>query len=226
MNIESNKKTIPKIIHYVWVGGKPLTPLAKRCINSWKKYLPEYELKLWNEQSLPKEVLDHPYVQEMYQAKKWAFVSDYIRFWALEKYGGIYLDVDMEVLKSFNPLINKSVGFAGRSKLGNIESSIIALLPHTTVAKKALEFYDLDREYSIANTSPLVLAKIVENENNLFIIYDYNFFHPLDEGEKEVPGSLRDAFAFHHWAESWVPYAFGRKLLRRLGIMRLLKKFK
>ena len=105
---------IPKIIHYVWVGTKPLTPLAKKkCILSWKMHLPEYEFRLWNESNSP---MLHHYVNKMYRKKQWAFVADYIRFWALEKEGGVYLDTDTEVLKTFDPLLNHGA-FLVRQKM-------------------------------------------------------------------------------------------------------------
>ena len=108
---------IPKIIHYCWFGGNPLPEDAQKCIASWKKYLPGYEIKEWNESNF--DVNCCPYVSEAYQAKKYAFVSDYVRVYALYNYGGIYLDTDVEVKKSFNNFLNiiKSIGFVGAAVL-------------------------------------------------------------------------------------------------------------
>ena len=78
---------IPKIIHYCWFGGNPLPPLALECIASWKKFLPDYEIKEWNEKNFDVNIT--PYTAEAYLQKKYAFVSDYARFWILEKHGGI-----------------------------------------------------------------------------------------------------------------------------------------
>ena len=94
---------IPKIIHYCWFGGKPLPPKAKKYIESWKKFCPDYEIKEWNESNF--DVHCCRYVEEAYNAKKWAFVSDYARFLALYNEGGIYFDTDIEVLKPFDNLL-------------------------------------------------------------------------------------------------------------------------
>jgi mannosyltransferase OCH1-like enzyme len=211
---------IPKIIHYIWVGGKPLTPLAERCLASWKKYLPDYEIKLWNEKNSP---MDHHYVKVMYDKSKWAFVSDYIRFWALNNEGGIYLDTDMEILKPLDTLLTEE-GFVGKSKSGQIESSIVAAASSADFIKKALEFYDNDREYSVTNTSPIVLSHAIADTSSKVTVYHYSHFFPCDEGEKCTDASLKDSFARHHWAESWVTFARTRKFLRRLGVMELIKK--
>ena len=94
---------IPKIIHYCWFGGNPLPELAQKCIASWKKYCPEYEIREWNESNFDLNCCD--YVREAYEAKKWAFVSDVARLYALVNYGGIYMDTDVEVVKPLDPLL-------------------------------------------------------------------------------------------------------------------------
>ena len=88
-------KTIPKIIHLVWFGKKPYPPLAQRCIESWQRNLPEYKIMVWNEDSFDLGCCE--YVRQAHAQGKWAFVSDYVRLWALYKYGGIYLDTDVEL---------------------------------------------------------------------------------------------------------------------------------
>lgn len=212
---------IPKIVHYVWVGGKPLTPLAKKCIASWHTHLSGYEFKFWNEQNIP---MDHPYVQEMYRRKKWAFVSDYVRFWALEREGGIYLDTDMELCKSLDAFTSDGF-FVGRSKSGHVESSIIGASPAHPIISAVCRWYDQDREYSIRDTSPRILTRAIRNHGDENVcIYDSSHFHPCDEGEHCSAAMLARAYARHHWAESWVPFARLRKILRRLNILTLLKK--
>jgi hypothetical protein len=89
---------IPKIIHYCWFGGKPLPDSALRCIESWKKFLPDYEIKRWDETNFNVHII--PYTAEAYMAKKYAFVSDYARFWILYREGGVYFDTDVELIKS------------------------------------------------------------------------------------------------------------------------------
>ena len=102
---------IPKIIHYCWFGGNPLPESAIKCINSWKKFFPDYEIKEWNESNY--DVTKIPYIKEAYEAKKYAFVSDYARFDILYQYGGVYFDTDVEVIKSFDDIIAKG-GFMGQ----------------------------------------------------------------------------------------------------------------
>lgn len=212
---------IPKTIHFIWVGPKKPTTLAQRCIESWKRYLPEYEIKYWSEENVP---MHHPYVAEMYRQKKWAFVSDYIRFWVLSQEGGIYLDADMEVLKSLNPFLSHEV-FLGKTKDGSTACGIIGAVSGNLFIRKVLEFYDTDTEYSTFNTSPRVVMRTLKEGSFPGVqIYEPYVFYPCDDGEYCSSDALKDAYATHHWAESWVAFAGLRKLLRRLGIMPLLKR--
>ena len=96
---------IPKTIHYCWFGKTPLPTFAKECIKSWRKYLPDYEIKEWNEESFNVNII--PYTKEAYESKKYAFVSDYARFWILYNYGGLYFDTDVEVIKPMDDIIKK-----------------------------------------------------------------------------------------------------------------------
>lgn len=96
---------IPKIIHSVWLSGDEKPQLHKDCIDSWKKYMPEYKIIEWNLQNLPTEVINHPFVHSALNFSKWAFATDYIRVWALYNYGGIYMDLDVEVYKNFTPFL-------------------------------------------------------------------------------------------------------------------------
>ena len=101
---------IPKIIHYCWFGRGPMPDLAQHCIKSWHHYMPDYEYRLWNEDSF--DINCNAYVKEAYEARKFAFVTDYVRLYALYKIGGIYMDTDVEVLKPYDDLLGLS-GFTG-----------------------------------------------------------------------------------------------------------------
>ena len=94
---------IPKTIHYCWFGRNPLPESAKKCIASWRMFLPDYEIKEWNEDNFDVNII--PYTAEAYQAKKYAFVSDYARFWILYRYGGLYFDTDVEVIKPMDDIV-------------------------------------------------------------------------------------------------------------------------
>lgn len=215
---------IPKVIHYIWVGPNDLGSLQKRCIASWKKYLPDYKFKLWNEKNLPSEVMDNSYVQSMYKKRKWAFVSDYIRFWVLEKEGGIYLDTDTEVLKPFDDLLEHSV-FFGKTKDGYTAAGVIGAVPHHRVIQDILSMYENDREYSMNRTSPVTITNVLEkNSYEDVVVYDYQYFNPCDDGERCSPDKLSIAYTNNHWAESWVSFRWARKLARRLGIVAFIKK--
>ena len=94
----------PKIIHYCWFGGKSLTPLARKCLASWKKYMPDYEIKRWDETNFNPSSI--PFTEGAYKAGKWAFVSDYVRFKAIYEHGGLYLDTDVEIIKNLEHLFD------------------------------------------------------------------------------------------------------------------------
>ena len=102
--------SVPKTIHYCWFGGNPLPELVQRCIKSWKKYCPDYEIVEWNESNF--DIHSNRFVEEAYQTKKWAFVADYVRLYALYKYGGVYLDSDVELLQPIDRFLTDGA-FAG-----------------------------------------------------------------------------------------------------------------
>lgn len=97
--------TIPKVIHYCWFGHNPLPDIAYKCIESWKKYLPDYIIVEWNEKNFNVNII--PYTKAAYESKKYAFVSDYARFWILYHHGGIYFDTDVEIIKPIYDIIEK-----------------------------------------------------------------------------------------------------------------------
>ena len=135
---------IPKIIHYCWFGGNPLSELAQKCISSWKKYFPEYEIKEWNESNFNLQCCD--YVKEAYEAKKWAFVSDYARFWILYHEGGLYFDTDVEVIKPIDDIINNGA-FMGCERTGNYGLGVnpglgIGADPGISLYKEILDDYE------------------------------------------------------------------------------------
>ena len=117
---------IPKVIHYCWFGRNPLPTSAQRCIASWRIFLPDYEIKEWNEDNFNVNII--PYTQQAYEAKKYAFVSDYARFWVLYHYGGLYFDTDVEIIKSFDDIVDNGA-FMGLEIDGTKEGSKIAINP-------------------------------------------------------------------------------------------------
>ena len=131
---------IPKIIHYCWLSGDKFPPLFKKCINSWKKQLPGWEFRLWDKSCL--EEINEPWVHEAYEAKVYSHASDYIRLYAVYKYGGFYLDCDVEVLKDFSPLIELNYVLSlENSNSGYIEAAIFGAHAGNPYLKKCMERY-------------------------------------------------------------------------------------
>ncbi|MCQ2319880.1 MAG: glycosyl transferase [Bacteroidales bacterium] len=131
---------IPKIIHYCWFGRSEMPELALKCIASWRKYMPDWEYKIWNEDSF--DVNSTPYTKEAYEARKFAFVSDYVRLIALYEYGGLYMDVDFETFKSFDDLLlfDGFAGFEG-SKRHPVMMGVIASRANGFWVKEMLDAY-------------------------------------------------------------------------------------
>lgn len=134
---------IPHTIHYCWFGGNPLPELEQRCLASWHEHMPEWEFRLWNEETF--DIAAAPlYVRQAYEARKFAFVSDYVRLWALEKFGGLYMDVDFMVYRPFDELIDKYPAFAGYegSKRNPVMQGVIASEAHGAWVTDMLRTYD------------------------------------------------------------------------------------
>ena len=134
---------IPHVIHYCWFGGAPLPPLAEQCIASWKEHMPDWELKRWDETNF--DITSAPlYVRQAYEMRKYAFVSDYVRLWALEQYGGLYMDVDFMVFRPFDDLMDKYPAFAGYegSKRQPVMQGVIASEPHGAWVQDMLGTYE------------------------------------------------------------------------------------
>lgn len=136
---------IPKVIHYCWFGRSEMPQSAKDCIASWHELMPDWEYKLWNEENF--DVNQNSYTKEAYEAGKFAFVSDYVRLWSLERYGGLYLDTDVKVFKRFDDLMNYSAfaGFEGSKHLPMC-TCVMASKAHGTWVSEMLRCYD-DRHF-------------------------------------------------------------------------------
>lgn len=228
---------IPKIIHYCWFGRGPLPELAQKCIASWKKYLPDYEIKEWNEDNFDVNII--PYTAEAYKAKKYAFVSDYARFWILYKYGGIYFDTDVEVIRPIDDIISKG-NFMGcetdASKDGSDACSVapglgLGVNPGLGLVKKMLDYYEgkhFVHEAVMKNQITVVhIATQVLRENGLkdmvgiqevagCFIYPSEYFCPINvtTGRIHVEKNTR---TIHHYAGTWVD--------KKVSFKEILKRF-
>lgn len=216
---------IPKVIHYCWFGKNPLPPLAVKCINSWKLYFPDYEIKEWNEDNFDVNII--PYTQEAYQAKKYAFVSDYARFWILYRYGGIYFDTDVEVLKPMDDIVSRGP-FMGCENEVNEEKGATALAvapglglgvnPGLGLYKEILDLYRSMR--FIDETGKMNLKTVVEYTTELLCqyglknvnevqkcadiwIYPKAYFCPKSYEDGKIYIN-KNTYTVHHFAGSWV----------------------
>lgn len=134
---------IPKIIHYTWMGGSPLPELEQRCLASWKEHMPDWEYMRWDETNF--DISAAPlYVRQAYEARKFAFVSDYVRLWALEKFGGLYMDVDFMVYRPFDELMDKYAALAGYegSKRNPVMQGVITSEAHGAWVTDMLRTYN------------------------------------------------------------------------------------
>lgn len=142
---------IPKIIHYVWVGGNPKPKNIKRCMKTWQKHLQDYQIIEWNEGNF--DIHENKYVEQAYKAKKWAFVSDYIRAKAVYEMGGIYLDTDVLVLDNLESLLNNRA-FVGFENTANPFTAVFGAEKHHPLLKDMLAYYD-DRNFSFDHNDQL-----------------------------------------------------------------------
>ena len=231
---------IPKIIHYCWFGRNPLPELAQKCIASWKKYLPDYEIKEWNEDNFDVNII--PYTAEAYAQKKYAFVSDYARFWILHKYGGIYFDTDVEVIRPIDDIIARGnfMGFEtdpnpakGDASNASVNPGLgLGVAPGLGVIKKMLDYYENKHficEANMRNQITVVdICTKVLMENGLqnvegiqkvdddIYIYPAEYFCPINvtTGRIHVEKNTR---TIHHYAGTWVDKKFSLKeLVKRI----------
>lgn len=205
---------IPKIIHYCWFGGKPVTRLEKKCIESWKRFCPDYEIIRWDESNY--DVAKNLYMKEAYDAKKWGFVPDYARLDVVYRYGGIYMDTDVELLKPLDDLLSCNA-FMGVEKAG-----IVALGLGFGAEKGNPIIFDLLEEYKNRRfivdgkpdltASPKLQAPFFKNhgvcENKLYeidegcFIYPTEYFCPFDleTGRLNI---TENTYSIHKYMASW-----------------------
>ncbi len=206
---------IPKTIHYCWFGNSKKSRLIKKCIKSWKQFCPDYEIIEWNETNFDIEIC--PYVKEAYKQKKWAYVSDYVRFYVLNKYGGVYLDTDVEIIKSIDGLRKKG-SFAGFSSDKIVGTGLILCCEKDNwLCKEVIDSYknqhfindDPSKILAIGRRVTAILEehglKLNGNKQNIdgITIYPKYFFNPTDGDIRTKPDER--AYSIHHFAATWFP---------------------
>ena len=229
---------IPKIIHYCWFGRGEKPELAKKCIASWRRFCPDFEIREWNEDNC--DYLAIPFMAEAYAAKKYAFVSDVMRLIVLEQHGGVYFDTDVEVLRDISPLLDDE-GFIGFENDQYVNSGqVVAAEAHHPVIQamieeyKTLHFTNADGSLNTVgcprlNTDVMERFGLTRNGQEQLVagihVYPADYFNPLDS----ITGKLtktENTYSIHWCSMSWLPK---RKQMRaRVGriIRRLTKKVK
>lgn len=207
---------LPKIIHYCWVGPNPIPEKELECIRSWKKYLSEYELMFWDEDTF--DVNTNVFATQAYESGNYAFVSDYVRTKVLYEYGGIYLDTDVEILGNLDKiLINENcfLGFENRAKLG---TAVMGFTPKHPVLEKFMDFYqkndfkdDNGDVNTIANVTILtdILSKLglvtdgTSQKVKDIDIYPREYFYPKKISDNEFRVT-EQTIAIHKCSNSWM----------------------
>lgn len=204
---------IPKIIHYCWFGGNPLPELTLKCIKSWKKYCPDYEIRRWDESNFNLNCCD--YVRQAYDAKKWAFVSDYARLYAMVTEGGIYMDTDVEVIAPLDRFL-EHIAFSGFENEHDIPTGIMACEKGFPLFEQLLHEYDTipfiredgsyDLTTNVVRITNACLPHGLQQNNTLqtvggFTLYPYAWFCP--NAAMQGAGLPEETHTIHHFDGSW-----------------------
>ena len=196
---------IPKVIHYCWLSGNPFSALELRCVESWRRFLHDYEFVLWDMERIRE--IHSEWVDSAIAQKKWAFAADYIRLYALYNYGGIYLDCDVEVLKPFGDLLERQM-FVGRETARPvIEAAVMGSEAKLLWLKNCLDFYG-ERFFDVLkiNTPEVAIPYILKEFVDAKIVMDAEYFSPLNNltGKCKV---TPNTYCIHHFNGTWfTPY--------------------
>lgn len=214
-----NNSSIPKIIHYCWFGKKDKPDIVKRCIHSWKTYLHDYKITEWNEENF--DINSNNFVKEAYAKKKYAFVSDYVRVYALYHYGGIYMDTDVEVKQPFSDEILGNDSFWGFEEKNYIATSTIGTKKGNKLIKRFLDSYDgkafikedgeIDTLTNVAIVSNIIegigirLDGTYQRIEGICTVYPQEYFSPYDYINCYSKAN-ENTYTIHHFYKSWLPY--------------------
>lgn len=208
---------IPKVIHYCWFGKKEKPEIVKKCISSWKKNLPEYEIIEWNEENF--QIDNYLFTKEAYSSGNYAFVSDFVRVNVLYTYGGIYLDTDTEVWGSLDGFLSNP-SFWGFEEKNYIATSIIGAEKGNKLIKDFLDYYNnlslFDENGSVRKfTNVLVVTELLKKRGikldgsfqsieGVATIYPQDYFSPYDYINCYMKKTA-NTVAVHHFYKSWLP---------------------
>lgn len=196
---------IPKIIHYIWVGGKEKPVDIKRCMATWKRHLEGYKVIEWNESNF--DIEQHPFVKAAYEAKKWAYVSDYIRAYAIYNYGGIYLDTDILLLDNFDDFLNHRA-FVGFENPNYPFTAAFGAEKGHPLVKDMLDYYDeLDTyHFDFKNNNTISVSDILINKYGCKV---GNMYQVLKEGIAVYPDTIlcnpsEKSVSIHVFTGTWL----------------------
>lgn len=207
--------SIPKIIHYCWFGRNPKPKLAERCLKSWKRFCPDYQIIEWNEDNF--DVSTAPlYVRQAYEAGRWAFVTDYVRLKALTEMGGIYMDTDVEVVKPLDPFLEQEA-FAGFEHETRVQTGVLACRKEFPLFREFMRYYDdasfLRPDGSVDTTTNVEILTALCRERGLKLndrfqvidglaIYPREVFCPVDYDTRKLK-KTRKTVTIHWFSGSW-----------------------
>ena len=226
---------IPKIIHLCWLSGDPYPKKIQFCIDSWKKYLPDYEIMLWDTNRF--DVNSTLWTKQAFEAKKYAFVADYIRFYAVYNYGGIYLDSDVEVIRSFNKFLNLPYFVCSEAVPTSVELAAFGAAKGTAWVKDAMEYYEgrafvQDNGERAMTPMPIVMGEHLrkkyqwtpieslsefDQDPSKFCVLPLDWFgaHPSDPENGTRYHITANTHSIHHYANSWTEAEYQGGLLHK-----------
>ncbi len=225
---------IPKIIHYCWFGGKPLPTEYRKYIETWRKHMPEYEIKEWNEQNYDVNCI--PFSAEAYEMGKFAYVSDYARLRILYEQGGVYLDTDVEMVKPLDEILAKG-GFMGFEKNTNAKKGEMlnvalglgfAVPPHHSIIREILDFYESHHyRYPDGHIEQITIVKITTDilkrwglqQSDIpttiegITFYPWDYFCPVEflNSKLEI---TEHTHTIHHYTATWMSWKDKLKMRR------------
>lgn len=211
---------IPKVIHYCWFGHNPMPKMLQKCMKSWSKYCAGYKVIEWNEDNVDLSLMPK-YVQDAYDAKKWAFVTDYVRLWVIYTHGGIYLDTDVELIRPINDLLTHKGFFAFESNdfktvatgLGFGAEKGLDILADLMKSYETLKFTTPDnKDEFLPNTWinwPVFEEHGVKKTDSIqiiddgVVIYPGEYFDPMDGYLREKINVTPNTYSIHHYSMTW-----------------------
>lgn len=227
---------IPKVIHYCWFGKNPKDKVVKKCIESWYKYCPNYKIIEWNESNF--NINENDFINEAYKAKKWAFVSDYVRLKVLYEYGGIYCDADLELIKNIDDLLVYGA-FSGYQNIEEIPTGIIGAVQKNKWIEHLLSYYNnrhfvYDKGYDMRTNVSIIteMTKLKYNlllNNRIQVFGDSCILFPQDYlcAKSSRSGKItvtKNTYAIHHFNGSWIDENVKMKLIVRKFLNRIFSE--